>query len=289
MKVNKKFRDNVAIILMTQAAMLTTPAIVHAAWEDYHPINFSQAIKSERGAIAPIGLDAVYLNDAETCDMARKDWGWSDCSGVDQIVFGMGPNIDTIMLREPITEGYVKLDDFFKEHASSDINSMAEQLKEAYRDQSKRSGKKIEFTGWRLFPKADHSQGIIYYAYGSKWDGLPQVNIRVTLLDRYGYVVMDVIPVSEQLDETAIKAIVDEAVATYKPEMQSSYAAYQPGDKLATYGGLGVLATVLGVKYGKAASAGLLAMLAIFLKKGGFLLALPFIWLGRALFGRRGD
>ena len=51
-----------------------------------------------------------------------------------------------------------------------------------------------------------------------------------------------------------------------------------------------MLATVLGVKYGKAASAGLLAVVLILLKKAWFIVLLPFVALGglfKRLFGRK--
>ncbi len=54
---------------------------------------------------------------------------------------------------------------------------------------------------------------------------------------------------------------------------------------MAGYGALGVLATMLGVKYGGAASAGLIALLLVVLKKGAFILLLPLVWL-RRLFSR---
>ena len=51
---------------------------------------------------------------------------------------------------------------------------------------------------------------------------------------------------------------IDTVISAYRPKAQASYRTLQcQGDKVAAYGGLGVLATVLGVNYGKAASAGL--------------------------------
>ncbi len=55
---------------------------------------------------------------------------------------------------------------------------------------------------------------------------------------------------------------------------------------MAGYGALGVLAATLGVKYGGAASAGLIALGLLVLKKGAFILLLPLVWL-RRLFSRK--
>ena len=48
------------------------------------------------------------------------------------------------------------------------------------------------------------------------------------------------------------------AVCSSKPH--AAYTSFESGDKVAAYGGLGILAAVLGVKYGKAAAAGLVAV-----------------------------
>ena len=106
------------------------------------------------------------------------------------------------------------------------------------------------------------------------------------MLDRNGYVNATIVPYASNLIESSIKVLVDQATTAYKPDPKSTYASYQAGDKVAACGGLGVLATVMGVKYGKTAAVGLGAALVGLLKYGGFLLALPFIWLAR-LFRRK--
>jgi Protein of unknown function (DUF2167) len=282
----KTLRDNIAMVLIAHACLLTGPAIARA--EGYeHPINFTQPIRSERGAISPIGDSAVYFGEADTCTIAKTEWGWSSCTNIDAFVGGMGRDIDSILYDRPVSDGYVKLDDFFASGAQDEIKRMGEDLRASMNAQSQRLGKKIEFLGWRLFPKADRDRNVIYYAFNSSWDGAKQVNIKVMVLDRQGYVVMDVIPTNPDLSEVQLKGVVEKAVATYKPNPVSSYQAFQSGDKVAAYGGLGVLATVLGVKYGKPAAVGLSALLVVILKKGAAILVLPFLLLGR-LFRRRG-
>jgi uncharacterized membrane-anchored protein len=281
--MNKSFMNNVAMIVIAHVFTFTGPAIVHAAW-DYQTVNFTQPIRAERGEISPTGPDAIYLSDEEGCRLAKTEWGWAACKGLERIVFGGAPMIDTVLYNEPVSEGYVQLNDFFASGAQDEIEAMGQQLKESHAEQSKRTGRNIQFLGWRLFPKADQGKNLIYYAYNSSWDGQQQINVKATLLDRYGYVVIDIVPRSTELTENKIKDVVDQAIGSYKPDPVASYSAFEEGDKVAAYGGLGVLATVLGVKYGKVATAGLLALAAIFLKKGGFLLAVPLIW----LFGKLG-
>jgi uncharacterized membrane-anchored protein len=288
--IHRLLRENVAMIVIAHVFAFTSPAIVHAAW-DYQTVNFTQPIRVARGEISPTGPNAMYLSDDEGCRLAKTEWGWAECTGLERIVIGGAPMIDTVLYSEPVSEGYVSLDDFFASGAQEEIEAMGAELKESHAQQAKRTGKNIEYLGWRLFPKADKAQNVIYYAYNSAWDNQPQINVKATLLDRYGYVVIDIVPQSAELTEAEIKQVVDEAIGSYKPDPVASYSAFEKGDKIAAYGGLGVLATVLGVKYGKAATAGLLALLAIFLKKGGFLIVIPFVWLFRKAGGllRRGS
>lgn len=271
------------MIMMMNAVVLTVPAIANATADEYHPINFTQPIRLDRGAISPIGLNAVRLSDGETCAFVKKESGWDDsgCKSIDQAVFNMGLDIDTLFFSKPVSDGYVKLDDFFADGADESIKAITDGLREDAKAQSKALGKSVEFIGWRSYPKADRQRGLIYYAFDMRFDGAPSTNIKVMLLDRQGYIVANIVPVANDLDEAGVKKVVDQAVSTYKPDATTSYAAYNPGDKVAAYGGLGVLATVLGVKYGKAATVGIGILIVALLKKGAFLLALPFIFAGK--------
>jgi hypothetical protein len=282
-------RDNIGMILAAHMVMLTAPVLVHAEG-NHNFINFTEPLKTERGELAPIGPDASYLSDADACAIATREWGWAGCTTLDKIAVDIGPGVGTILLRKPVSDGYVKLDDFVGDSARAEIDQIARDLKESLAAQSKQTGRKIEFTGWRLYPTADRQRNLIYYALDMSWDGDPQTAIRVMLLDRYGFIEMEVLPSADNLGAQQIAAVIDTVISAYTPKAQASYSNFQSGDKVAAYGGLGVLATVLGVKYGKAASAGLLAVVLILLKKAWFIVLLPFVALGglfKRLFGRK--
>ena len=271
-------RDNIAIVFSALVA-LSAPAIAYAQ-DKYHPIDFKQAIQTERGELSPIGPDAVYLNDKESCDFAKTEWGWSSCEGIDKMAFGMGPAIETLLIEDPVSEGFVKLDDFFENGATDEIDAITEDYKQGLAEQAKRLGMKVEFVGWRLQPTADKSRNLIYYALDSKWDGSPTTNVKVMLLDRYGYLVMNLVPASADLNAEEMKDVVSQAVGAYESKPAAGYKDFQEGDRIAAYGGLGVLAAVLGVKFGKVATFGLLAGLLLLLKKGAFLIIVPLVAIG---------
>lgn len=61
---------------------------------------------------------------------------------------------------------------------------------------------------------------------------------------------------------------------------------FRDGDKVAAVGALGVLATLLGVKYGKGALAAIMAIGLVVVKKAWFLIFIPFLFI-RRLFSRK--
>jgi uncharacterized membrane-anchored protein len=200
-----------------------------------------------------------------------------------------GAGIDTLVINDPVSDGFVKLDDFFESGATDEIESMTEDYKAGLAEQGKRLGKPVEFVGWRIYPTADKARNLIYYALDSKWAGNATTNVKVMLLDRYGYVAVDLVPVRADLGAAEIKDVVGQAVGAYKAKGASGYADFQEGDQIAAYGGLGVLAAVLGVKFGKVATVGLFAGLLLLLKKGAFLIIVPLVALGgyvKRLFSR---
>ena len=190
------------MILAAHMVMLTAPVLVHAEG-NHNFINFTEPLKTERGELAPIGPDASYLSDADACAIATREWGWASCTTLDKIAVDIGPGVGTILLRKPVSDGYVKLDDFVGNSARAEIDQIARDLKESLAAQSKQTGTKIEFTGWRLYPTADRQRNLIYYALDMSWDGDPQTAIRVMLLDRYGFIEMEVLPSADNLGARA--------------------------------------------------------------------------------------
>ena len=162
------------------------------------------------------------------------------------------------------------------------IASIEKSLRGQATAQSERLGKNIPITGWRLNPTADKiRKGLIYYATDWNWDGGSVLSIRVLLLGRFGYTRYR----SFRWKVTSIRSHRNDGeaktVASYKPDPETAYSDLRQGrDKVAAVGGLGVLATVLGVKYGKVAAVGAVGLSVCLKGKALLLLALPFLLLG---------
>ena len=284
----KKLKENLLFLMIAHAAFLSAPAIVHAENENYHPSNFTRPLSVSRGTVTPLGQDGIYLNDKETCDLFVNKMGWAreSCADIDQTIFGLTPDIDTMTISHPVTEGYVKLDDWNSSDISSEIASITTSYKTSLAAQSARLHKTIRFEGWLSYPKVDQARKILYYANILDWDGHKSINISLSAFDRHGYVPFILVTTDANIDEAGVKRVVDQVMSSYKPTLGNSYSEWSPSDKVASYGALGVFAGMLGVKYGKVATAGLFAAALLILKKAWFLLLVPFIGLKR-LFSRK--
>lgn len=286
--MNKSVKDNLIFILVAHACFFAEPLLVHAENANYDPQNFTQPLSVARGTIMPAGSDALYLVPEQRCDFVVKEFGWAKegCDSIEQLIFFLTPDIDNVMFNKPATDGYVSLDDWEGGNLSEEIASIEASYREQVKAQSERMGQPISFEGWLVFPQVDRTKNILYYANILNWNGNRTINISISKFDRRGYIPIKVVPSDSNVQSGSVENIVAAATAAYVPKAGDSYAEFTSGDPVAGYGAVGVLAAMLGVKYGKAASAGLIAVALLFLKKAWFLLVLPLYWL-KNLFRRK--
>ena len=100
---------------------------------------------------------------------------------------------------------------------------------------------------------------------------------KATLFDRSGYVAFAMAPANSELPAIGIRNMVEAVLSGYSPAADQSYFDFRQGDKVAAAGALGVLATLVGVKYGKAIVAGFMVIALALLKKLWFLLFVPLV------------
>lgn len=123
----------------------------------------------------------------------------------------------------------------------------------------------------------------MYYAFSVRWGEDISVNAKAASLDREGRVPFTLVPLDANLPPDQLRQLIVHTVSNYKATPGQSYAEFTSGDKVAAIGAVGLLASMLGVKYGKAASAGIALVVLAFLKKAWFLIAFPFLWLIKKL------
>lgn len=279
-------RDNLLFALVAMAAFLTEPALVHAQDETYDFINFTQPLPMTRGTLNPASSQSAYMDHAESCRFLKESSGWDDasCAAIENIVFAHIPGLASVIVRKPNSEGYVKFDDWDAKESDKEIEAIWQSFVDSTKEQSKALGYPIEPIKWVVYPTLLKDQAIMYYAISMRWDGEMVVNIEATKFDRAGYVSMLLVPDAVDDSEAQLAGLVTSALDSYKPKTAQTYFDFKDGDKVAAAGALGVLATLVGVKYGKALFGGLLVVVLALAKKLWFVVLLPFVWLFRKLF-----
>ena len=285
--MNSHIRDNIVFVLVATAAFLSEPAIVAAQENPYNPVNFTEPLNLSRGRISPVSPDSVYLDQKDRCDLLINEWGWSSCEGIDAMIFGLSPGIDNVMVEAPVSEGWVAFDDWDDANRKDEIEAIWNEFAEGAREQGKALGQKIEPVRWYVYPTLNKEKSYLYYAILIDWEGELVINAKASLFDRQGYIPISVTPESTDLPESELQELVEISLEAYRPEAKQAYFDFQDGDKVAAVGAMGVLATLVGVKYGKAAAAGIFAIAMVFLKKAWFLLLLPLVFLKRLVFGKK--
>ena len=284
--MNKHFRDNVAFVLISVAAFLSEPAIVQAQENPYNPLNFTEPLNLYRGKISPVSPDALYFDDEDRCNILMNEWGWESCDGIEAMIVGLAPGIDTVMVESPDSEGHVKLDDWEGSDRQAEIDAIWNDFVVGSREQGKALGQRIEPVRWYVQPTLNKEKSYLYYAILIDWEGEMVINAKASLFDRQGYIPIRIIPDSSELSEAELQQLVEISLDAYQPEVQQAYFDFQDGDKVAAVGALGVLATLVGVKYSKAAT-GILAAALLLLKKFWFVLLIPLVFLKNLVFGKK--
>jgi len=284
-KLKLLFFENLIFILIAFSIYVTTPAILNAQ-NNGQPQLFIEPVNLTRGKINPQSYGAEVWPKDYYCEFVTKEWGWTNCDGLDAFIVGYNDSIDTLLLIAPDTNGFVEFDDWNSTDTKKQISAIEKELISSMKAQSENSGQIIKFEGWRAYPKLDKINSVLYYATDISFGGEIVTNIKATIFDRFGYNEFRIVPRNNALTELEIGKLVLDAVSNFESNPEASYSSFVSGDKVAAGGALAVLATLVGVKYGKAAATGILAIALLFLKKVGFLLLLPLLWIFR-LFKRK--
>lgn len=237
---------------------------------------FTEALSVSRGKITPMSQTGEVWMQSYYCSIVKSEWGWDDCNGIDAFIVGMNSDIDTLIVSTPDSEGLVKFDDWKDGDLKEEISAIEASLSENLREQSKIAGQTIEFRNWRVYPTLDEEKKIMYYATDIAWGNEVSTNVKATVFDRYGYVSFLIMPSSADLDADGVRRVVLDAISHYTPNPSADYSSFASGDKVAAVGAVGVLATLIGVKYTKTALAGVFAIVLVLLKKAWLIVLLPF-------------
>jgi uncharacterized membrane-anchored protein len=159
-------------------------------------------------------------------------------------------------------EGYVDDSDW------SDVDG--EDLLAQYRDATEASNeervangfKPMQVVGWLEPPHYEQSTRTVTYALELKDEDANWVNAVALRLGRAGYTELTWVGSIDSFKNAGGRpALLDEALASHAFEEGHRYADFKEGDKVAAYGVAGLVATALGLKFGKGLIAAAIAFL----------------------------
>ena len=132
---------------------------------------------------------------------------------------------------------------------------------------------------WHKKPYLDDTFNSVYYALNVKWsDNTSSVEGTAIILGREGYTTANYVGGDQGYNESMLLNL----SKMHKFNATKEYKDWKSGDKVAAAGIAALLASTLGVKFLKP---GILAVVAIFLKKFWFIIFIPFIWLFKVFTG----
>ncbi|GJL90699.1 DUF2167 domain-containing protein [Hyphococcus sp.] len=255
----------------------------------YDPIPFEEPMELLRGTLSPVTQSGLYLSVNDACHLVTTGWGWdrSSCSGLDKIFITPTNTLDTLIVEKPNSEGFVRYEDWESADRDQKIEEIWKSLEQSVKAQGEAIGAEIILDSWLVYPTLDKENNYLFYATKLIWNGEPQINIKATVFDRRGYVAFAMVPLDTALPSEEVKANIEEVLGAYMPKTSETYADFSEGDKIAAAGVLGVLAGLVGVKFGKALAVGLGALVLGLAKKLWILLFLPLIALKNKIFGKK--
>lgn len=197
---------------------------------------------------------------------------------------------DWMLLFEYRDVGYVKDDEKDKIDKDALLKSISEGTEEANARRKEMGIPALHVTGWFEEPHYDQASHNLVWALRAKDEaGEEVVNYNMRVLGRQGYMSVTLVDSPQKL--AASQAEAAQLMKGFDYAVGKSYAEFRPGDKVAEYG---LVALVAGGAGAAAAKMGFFAWLAKVLAKSGKAIVLAVIGVGVAirnwfarLFGRR--
>ena len=189
-------------------------------------------------------------------------------------------DIDASQLLFSYTDsGYVKTDDWTKVDPDKFIKEIRENYKLSNETRKKNGQPTIMDVTWNKKPYLDDTLNSVYYALNVEWsNNTSSVEGTAIILGREGYTTANYVGGDQGYSESMLLNL----SKMHKFNATKEYKDWKSGDKVAAAGIAALLASTLGVKFLKP---GILAVVAIFLKKFWFIIFIPFIWLFKVFTG----
>lgn len=250
-------------VFVVSALSLGLPALAAA----YQPNWTRGPAKVDLGSnVARIALDEgyVFAGAADTRRLMQEMGNTVDDTEVGMIA-PAAEGEDWILIFEYDKAGFVKDDEKDAIDKDAILESYQKGTEAANEGRKAKGHPALHVTGWFEEPHYDPRTHNLVWALRAKEDGGGEVvNYNVRLLGREGY--MSVTLVDEPAKLAVSKPQVERLLSSFEYQKGKTYAEWVPGDKVAEYG---LVALVAGGAGAAAAKAGLFAGLFKALAKGG--------------------
>lgn len=238
-------------------------------------------------ATLDVPADFYFLDAADARKVVEDAWGNPPDPSIIGMIFPADltafheANWGAIITYEAI--GYVSDEEAEGYDYDELLSVMQEDTEVANAERARLGYESVSLLGWAASPRYDKASRKLYWAKELNFGGADfnTLNYDIRALGRRGVLVTQFVAEMGQLPE--IEAAIPSVLAMSRFNDGATYDDFDPGvDTVAAVGIGGLIA-------GKVLSkAGFFALALVFLKKFWFLALLPFVWLGRALFGRKG-
>lgn len=186
--------------------------------------------------------------------------GVAPAAGLEAMV--IDPGSDSVVSLLSTREGYVRFDDWSDVDADAMLTDIKDGTAEANKKRAALGMGALSVVGWRQKPTLDKTQQTVSWAIEGRAGGEPLVNAVLLTFGRHGYEKLTWIGPG-QLDPAPM---LNQVRDNFRFDAGAQYADFRDGDKVAEYGIAALVATAVGAKV--ATKFGLIAMAALFLKKG---------------------
>ncbi len=238
-----------------------------AAWADQPQIRWVRGPSSvDLGGEASLGLGERYVFAGASDTRKLMELMGNTATNTEVgLVAPKAKDEDWIVVFEHHPVGFVKDDEKDKIDKNAILEGIREGTEEGNKVRKQKGIPALHVTGWYEEPHYDpKSHNLVWALLAKNESGSEVVNYNVRVLGRHGY--MSVTLVDEPSKLAASKPQVDEVLASFNYKQGKSYAEFVPGDKVAEYG---LVALVAGGAGAAAVKLGLFAWLFKALAKGG--------------------
>jgi uncharacterized membrane-anchored protein len=255
---------HIAVAAVPKTDQEREAALKSIVWRDGQ----SLTLPLSKGTLrAPTGIRQLLGGDARTASEVIN--GVDAPATIEAMLYE--PATNALVYYQKLGDGFVSVDDWGNVDPDAFIKTIRENTEADNVKRRENGVPPLHVVGWLEKPNLDRKEKIVRWAIDAiDDDQTSNVNSVALILTRDGFEKLTWIGPKEALSRDLLKT----AQTSFRLPVGDQYSDYREGDKVAAYGIAGLVASMLGAKV--ATKFGLLALVAVFAKKLGALIILPF-------------